>query len=149
MIDLNALYSHQGQEPQPLPHEISWNDGSRMVYRTGAESFTEEEIEKAGYTGPYVRPEHNPNDPRDGMLSWDSENLEYVVTHFEDHMFMTELKRQRNKILQDTDWTQMPDSPLSDENKQKWANFRQALRDFPSTVEDPKNTSLPLPVDYL
>lgn len=145
MRDLEALYSYQGQEPQPLPDRIRLSDGTS---RTDISTFTDEEILDAGYTGPYVRPEHDPNDLRDGMLSWDSENLEYVVTHFEDHMFMTELRRQRNRVLQDTDWTQMSDSPLTEEEKLKWANFRQALRDFPSTVVDPRNSSLPLPVDY-
>ena len=146
MANLEALYSYQKQEPQPLPNRIRLSDGTS---RTDVSTFTDGEILDAGYTGPYVRPEHDPNDPRDGMLSWDSENLEYVVTHFEDHMFMTELRRQRNRLLQDTDWTQMPDSPLTDEDRQKWANYRQALRDFSLNVEDPKNYELPLPVDYL
>jgi hypothetical protein len=145
MADPNALYSYQGEEPQPLPHEISWNSGSGMIYRTNVETFTEEEIEKAGYTGPFERPEH---DPRLEMMSWDSENMEWVKTQFEDHMFMAELRRQRYRILQDTDWTQMPDSPLTEEEKTKWANFRQALRDFSKNCPDPKNYSFPLPVDF-
>lgn len=142
MVDLTALYSFKGEEPRPLPEKIRLSDGTT---RTDNSSFTEEEILDAGYTGPYTRPEIS---DRDGMIGWDSENLEYVVTMFEDHMYLTELKRQRYSILLDTDWTQLPDSPLSDDDKQKWANFRQALRDFPETCEDPKNYQLPLPVDF-
>jgi len=35
----------------------------------------------------------------------------------------------RNKLLSDTDWTQMNDSPLSNEDKTAWATYRQELRD--------------------
>ena len=40
----------------------------------------------------------------------------------------------RNKKLADSDWTQAPDSPLSDEKKKEWATYRQALRDLTKTV---------------
>ena len=40
----------------------------------------------------------------------------------------------RNKKLADSDWTQAPDSPLSDEKKKEWATYRQALRDLTKTA---------------
>ena len=36
----------------------------------------------------------------------------------------------RNKLLADSDWTQMNDSPLSNEAKTAWATYRQELRDM-------------------
>ena len=36
----------------------------------------------------------------------------------------------RDKILADTDWTQMNDSPLTNEVKTAWATYRQELRDL-------------------
>ncbi len=36
----------------------------------------------------------------------------------------------RNKLLADTDWTQMNDSPLTNEEKTAWATYRQELRDM-------------------
>ena len=36
----------------------------------------------------------------------------------------------RNKLLADSDWTQMNDSPLSNEDKAAWATYRQELRDM-------------------
>lgn len=36
----------------------------------------------------------------------------------------------RNQLLIDSDWTQMPDSPLTDEAKALWATYRTALRDL-------------------
>lgn len=38
---------------------------------------------------------------------------------------------RRDEKLKDTDWTQMPDSPLSDEVRAKYAAYRQRLRDLP------------------
>jgi hypothetical protein len=40
---------------------------------------------------------------------------------------------ERNKLLTASDWTQIPDSPITDEQKQLWRTYRQALRDFPNT----------------
>ena len=36
----------------------------------------------------------------------------------------------RNKLLADSDWTQMNDSPLANETKTSWATYRQELRDL-------------------
>lgn len=41
---------------------------------------------------------------------------------------------ERNKRLALCDWTQVPDAPLSEEQKEAWRVYRQALRDFPATL---------------
>ena len=41
------------------------------------------------------------------------------------------LRNVRDKMLSDSDWTVMPDSPLSDSKKTEWKTYRQALRDLP------------------
>lgn len=41
------------------------------------------------------------------------------------------LRGRRNRLLAETDWTQLPDVPLSAERRQEWASYRQALRDHP------------------
>lgn len=48
----------------------------------------------------------------------------------------------RNELLQASDWTQMPDSPLSNSKKAEWATYRQKLRDF-TTVSDWVYAELP------
>ena len=46
------------------------------------------------------------------------------------------LKRlERNGILSNTDWTQMPDVP--DSIRTKWASYRQELRDLPEKAGFP------------
>lgn len=40
------------------------------------------------------------------------------------------LRTTRNALLISSDWTQLDDSPLSEEEKTEWRNYRQALRDL-------------------
>ena len=46
------------------------------------------------------------------------------------------LRLKRNALLKESDWTLMPDSPLSDFKKTEWAIYRQSLRDLPSNNND-------------
>jgi len=39
------------------------------------------------------------------------------------------IRLKRNALLSQSDWTQLEDSPFSDEKKIEWKNYRQALRD--------------------
>lgn len=45
----------------------------------------------------------------------------------------TAVRNARNYYLQQCDWTQVSDAPLTGEEKALWATYRQALRDMPST----------------
>lgn len=45
---------------------------------------------------------------------------------------LEELRRVRNQKLTQTDWTQMPDTNLSEVEREAWAAYRQNLRDIPS-----------------
>ena len=47
------------------------------------------------------------------------------------------VRAMRNNELTATDWTQLPDSPLTPEKKAEWAIYRQALRDV-TTQENPR-----------
>jgi len=40
----------------------------------------------------------------------------------------------RDDLLKETDWTQMPDSPLTADKKAEWATYRQGLRNLPEDV---------------
>ena len=53
-------------------------------------------------------------------------------------------REDRNAKLAKSDWTQVPDSPLSDSKKTEWQTYRQALRDMPSQEGfDPLNPTYP------
>jgi hypothetical protein len=40
------------------------------------------------------------------------------------------MRLHRNRLLADSDWTQVADAPV---DREAWASYRQALRDFPAT----------------
>jgi len=46
------------------------------------------------------------------------------------------VSQYRNVLLYGCDWTQLPDSPLSDSKKKEWATYRQELRDITETYPD-------------
>ena len=54
-----------------------------------------------------------------------------------------EVRMERDKLLAESDWTVMPDSPLSSELKAQWTTYRQALRDIPQgdvpTIDEGQN----------
>jgi len=52
---------------------------------------------------------------------------------------LTLLRERRDRLLNMCDWTQMPDSPLSDTKKAEWATYRQKLRDLPLDYSDSDN----------
>lgn len=60
------------------------------------------------------------------------------------HDLMPQIRATRYHRLCSSDWTQMPDVPLTPEQKQAWAEYRQQLRDFPS-ICDPDNPIWPTP----
>lgn len=62
---------------------------------------------------------------------------EAVVPNDLDEYRSAKLRTKRDVMLQASDWTQMPDSALTDSKKAEWATYRQALRDLPATVGTP------------
>lgn len=55
---------------------------------------------------------------------------------------LAEIKRYRNLLLQESDWTMAADAPFTAEQKAAWVFYRQALRDFPSTISFAEDFSL-------
>ena len=51
--------------------------------------------------------------------------------------------QQRNNLLISSDWTQIPNGPLTLEIKEKWAVYRQQLRDITSQPGYPFNVVWP------
>lgn len=53
------------------------------------------------------------------------------------------LRLERNNKLAQSDWTQLPDAPLSNAEKAAWQEYRHALRMLPQNTEDPTNPTWP------
>lgn len=52
-------------------------------------------------------------------------------------------RTRRDQLLSSSDWTVLPDSPLSSEKKTEWQTYRQALRDIPESSGFPHNITWP------
>ena len=52
------------------------------------------------------------------------------------------LRKERNYLLSECDWTQVPDAPV---DAAAWAVYRQQLRDLPANTTDPRNVVWPEP----
>lgn len=53
------------------------------------------------------------------------------------------VRLQRDEKLSDSDWTQLKDSPLTDEQKAAWVSYRQSLRDITDTFDNPEDVVWP------
>ena len=69
---------------------------------------------------------------------------QFPIVEFD--MAMADLRAKRNKDLQDSDWTQLPDNTLTSEQRNAWMQFRTELRNITNgltTVEQVKNIDYP------
>lgn len=54
-----------------------------------------------------------------------------------------DLRNRRDGLLVASDWTQIADAPLTEDQKTDWVIYRQALRDLPANTTDPFNPVWP------
>ena len=60
---------------------------------------------------------------------------------------MKQLRGHRNMLLINSDWTVMPDSPLSDSKQTEWKTYRQSLRDITKTASPKMRTDMSNMID--
>ena len=58
-----------------------------------------------------------------------------LIQSFKDSA-LQQIRTQRNMLLSASDWTQLVDTPEA--IKTAWASYRQALRDLPATITEPR-----------
>lgn len=54
-----------------------------------------------------------------------------------------QIKANRNRLLVESDWTQLHDTVLSSEERAAWQAYRQALRDIPQNFKSPEEVIWP------
>jgi hypothetical protein len=55
---------------------------------------------------------------------------EFDPTDVPEEWWLERMRWHRDRLLAASDWTQVADAPV---DRQAWADYRQALRDFPAT----------------
>jgi len=77
-------------------------------------------------------------------LDWAADNpkkkpslktLENRLDEAEAKKQMDEIRRNRNRLLRESDWTQLKDIP--EKISKPWADYRKKLRDIPEFFDDP------------
>ena len=73
------------------------------------------------------------------IVQWDStdpqpteEEINAKITELEAAEPMKLLREKRNKLIAETDWTQLKDISLDSIREKNWKEYRQALRDLPN-----------------
>jgi hypothetical protein len=132
------LYSHNTTTPAPLPHRIRFADGST---RTDASTFTPDELKRAGYSGPFERPECN---PKLETIDWDGTQFLVRPYNFDELQAQyAKVRERRIELLQSCDWTQIADYDLG-ADRDVWAAYRQDLRDL-ADAANPFDITWPQP----
>lgn len=54
------------------------------------------------------------------------------------------LRPERNRLLAESDWTQLNDSPLAEDKIAAWAAYRQDLRDLTGNVDNSGKAEFPV-----
>lgn len=87
----------------------------------------------------------------DVSLGWSKANEEIArreayngeVTVEDIPMTEDEARAKRDKLLADTDWTQVLDAPIDAETREAYRTYRQALRDIPEQDGFPETITWP------
>lgn len=82
-----------------------------------------------------------PNKPTIGVYRFDIPSRQWVSLETVDRQWDC-VRTERNKLLQASDWTQLPDVNL--DTRVEWATYRSELRDV-TTQPDPFNIIWPTP----
>ena len=61
-------------------------------------------------------------------------------TETPDEWLIERMRTHRNRLLSASDWTQVADAPV---DRDAWATYRQALRDFPATWQPSPEANFP------
>ena len=52
------------------------------------------------------------------------------IEEYQEDWWTERMRLHRGRLLKDSDWTQVSDAPV---DREAWATYRQALRDFPDS----------------
>ena len=101
-----------------------------------------EEIDGQWFTKFIAGPVFTDTTDDDGNVTTASDNEAAYKARI-DAEAATYVREKRDKLIAETDWTQLTDSQLSDSVKATWVTYRQALRDLPTSEGFPHTTTWP------
>ena len=101
-------------------------------------------IDEMQYTPPTLQFNNDNTDPYDCFTCPGGEKPDReTFMRIYNNQPLKELRQERNRRLAEVDWVFSTDYQMEDEERSVWVAYRQALRDLPSTTEDPTNPMWP------
>lgn len=73
----------------------------------------------------------------------DANQIEYKICEMPKNIIEEQVRLDRNALLDESDWTQLEDSPLNETKKNEWKIYRQKLRDLPLQPDFPYIKTFP------
>ncbi len=132
LINENGVIDRTDMDSGRWPEDGEWLDGWRIqrIYDLEGLEVSEYISTRVWSDDAYafVPVPRRPNP----IADWDWSTEQWV---WDSEVILNEIRTERNRILMQSDWALMPDSPLSDEQKEEMRAYRKALRDFPSTLD--------------
>ena len=105
--------------------ETMFGHGYRPILENKPTLTTKQIVQKNGFT----------KQDNDFVWNWKITTLDQE--HFTNYL----IRYRRDAELRDTDWTQVSDAPLTAQQKQQWAQYRQSLRDLTSLYPEVDETT--------
>lgn len=106
--------------------------------------------ETGDYTGYYTKEIHGDNIPTPNVELTEEQWKEAITGRYKlvdgvhthnpftqeqlDAKELSIARSKRNNLLKESDWTQLPNNPLTSEKQEEWNAYRQKLRDIPKTI---------------
>ena len=131
--DFDAL----GIDPVLEGHLPNTTTPYQFIYLDGFE-----EIEGQWFTKYSIGPVFTDYTDEDGGVHTAAEQ-ELAYKNQKDSQRWNSIRGDRNQRLADSDWTQLPDAPLTNTETANWGSYRQALRDI-TNQSDPFNIQWPV-----
>lgn len=76
------------------------------------------------------------------IITYESRQLK-LVDFVPPPMTWEQIRIRRNSLLSASDWTQLPDNQLSTQDRERWSEYRQTLRDITESFSDPDDVIWP------
>jgi len=133
-IGIDGIFMHDiKQDMSWIPndiHAVQWIDDIGQIQYT--DNRLNLEIHELGI---YEQAIVDYNNEKQRLLDEDAERLRKIE---EARDYWQELRDERNYLLEKTDWTQILDNNLTNNERELWTIYRNQLRNLPENITDPK-----------
>lgn len=128
---------------KPFQIENIRNGYCTVLFFDNIEEFTDEEVNTYYEYDLYVLDKVNYRETLENTIEGNFDEWLNMAINFDYNEIAKEVRAKRDKLLNETDWTQMADTALSEDKKEAYRIYRQALRDVPEQEGFPYDVSWP------